>query len=525
MKIRQLPENVINKIAAGEVIERPANVLKELIENALDANASKIEVFVEKGGKRVIKVKDNGTGIEPEDIPNTVKRFSTSKIFSEDDLFNLESYGFRGEALSSISSVSKFKLISRTINNPIGNELFIEGGIIRYLKETGTHIGTTVEVKDLFFNLPARQKFLKSEKTELVHILDVFSKYAFLHTDKYLSIEVDSKKIYDFYPSTLKERLLKVIGEENEKNLIEINYEGAIGSIKGFVSTGNTISKKKYIFINKRPVKNWIIQNTLKSIIGDNFYILFFELPSYFVDFNVHPAKEEVKFVKESSVVSLIKGAFDESLNKFKTVSYTFERNKYLLKQETAKYSFEKKFEIIGQIEDTFLIAYFNGEIYFIDQHVAHERIFYELLIQEFKEKGNIPAQRLISPSILKFAPDEIQKFEILKDKLKSIGFEYKIEKNKLILNGIPYNMSLNEAENSLRDIVETGNLNISFEEIFSQMACKMSVKSGDRLNKEKAYALLENWLKTNNPNLCPHGRPIYYKISIDEIKKHVGRK
>ena len=195
MKIRQLPENVINKIAAGEVIERPANVLKELIENALDANANKIEIFIEKGGKRKIKVKDNGTGIEPEDIPNAVKRFSTSKISSEDDLFNLESYGFRGEALSSISSVSKFRLISRTINNPTGNEIYIEGGVIKSLKETGTNIGTTVEVKDIFFNLPARQKFLKSERTELIHILDVFSKYAFLHTDKYFSINVDGTSL------------------------------------------------------------------------------------------------------------------------------------------------------------------------------------------------------------------------------------------------------------------------------------------------------------------------------------------
>ncbi|RMA97939.1 DNA mismatch repair endonuclease MutL [Hydrogenothermus marinus] len=526
MKIKQLPENVINKIAAGEVIERPANVLKELIENSLDAGANKIEVFIEKGGKRLIKVKDNGTGIEPDDIPKAVKRFTTSKIFSEDDLFNLETYGFRGEALASISAVSKFKLISRTLGNPVGYELYIEGGNIKHFKETGCGIGTSVIVEDLFFNIPARQKFLKSDRTELIHILDVFSKYAFLHTDKYLSITVDGKQLYNFYPSTLKDRVLNIIGKENEKDLIEIEYEGNIGTIKGLISTSSYITKKKYIFINGRPVRNWLIQNTIKSIIGDNFYILFFQFPSYFVDFNVHPAKEEVKFVKESSVVSLIKGALNENLNKFKSISYQFKKEETdQLKQKTATYNAKKNFEIIGQIEDTFLIAYFNGEVYFIDQHVAHERIFYEMLMEEFLEKGNIPSQRLIIPSKLSFAPDEIQRLNILKDKLKNIGFEFDIEENIVLLKAIPYNLKQNEAENALREILETGNLNISFEEIFSNIACKMSVKAGDRLNEEKAYSLLENWLKTNNPNLCPHGRPIYYKISLDEIKKYVGRK
>ncbi len=528
MKIKQLSEEVINKIAAGEVVERPANVLKELIENALDANANKVDVSIEKGGKRFIKVKDNGHGISKDDIVNAVKRFSTSKISNIDDLFNLNTYGFRGEALSSISAVSKFKISSRTIDEVIGSELYIEGGKIKYLQEKGHSIGTTVEVKDLFFNVPARQKFLKSERTELIHLLDIFSKYSFLHTDKYFSLEVDGKKIFDFYPSTLKDRILSILGEDYKNSLIEIDYEGAVGSVKGFVSTKSISSRKKYIFINKRPVRNYIISNTIKQIIGDNFYILFFEFPSYFVDFNVHPAKEEVKFVKESSVVSLIKSALEENLNQFtkKTVSYSFQNeNSQTIAQKTASYLKDSRFEIIGQVEDTFLIVYFNGEVYFIDQHVAHERIFYELLMEEFLEKGKIPSQNLISPVILKFSPDEIQKFEILKERLNEIGFSYETDKNILILKAIPYNLSLSSAEKTLQDVVETGNLHITAQEIFSKMACKMSVKAGDKLNKEKAYSLIEQWLKTDNPNLCPHGRPIYYKISMDEIKKYVGRK
>ena len=526
MRIKPLPEEVINKISAGEVVERPASVLKELIENSLDADSKKIEVFIEKGGKRLIKVKDDGIGIHPDDMIRAVQRFNTSKISSAEDLFALQSYGFRGEALSSISAVSKFKLTSRTIETPIGSELYIEGGKLQYFRECGSPLGTTVEVRELFFNTPARQKFLKSEKTELMHILDVFSKYAFIYTDKTLSISVDGKLLYNFYPSTLKDRLLKVIGEEFEKDLIEIDYEGSLGSVKGYINLANAYTKKKYIFINKRPVRDYLIQNTVKELVGDKFYILFIDLPSYFVDFNVHPSKQEVKFVKESSVVNLVKSALNESLNIFKkkTISYTFDKEgNYQLKQPTSNYQ-ASKFEIIGQIEDTFLVAYFNGEVYFIDQHVAHERIFFELLMKEYLEKGEIPSQKLITPVLLKLTPDEIQRLKILEDRLKNYGFSFKIEDTQVFLTGIPYNMSQFSAENAIRDILETGNLHITAEEIFSQMACKMSVKAGDKLDKEKAYSLLKQWLETDNPNLCPHGRPIYYKISLDEIKKKVGR-
>lgn len=526
MKIKPLPEEVINKISAGEVVERPASVLKELIENSLDANSKKIEVFIEKGGKRLIKVKDDGVGIYPDDMINAVKRFNTSKISSADDLFALQSYGFRGEALSSISAVSKFKLISRTLETPTGNEIYIEGGKLQYFRESGSPLGTTVEVKELFFNIPARQKFLKSEKTELIHILDVFSKYAFIHTDKSFSIHIDGKLLYNFYPSTLKERLLKIIGKEFEKDFIEIDYEGTIGIVKGYINLASVYTKKKYIFINKRPVRDFIIQNTIKELIGDKFYILFIDLPSYFVDFNVHPSKQEVKFVKESSVINLIKSALNECLNIFKkkTISYSYKENfESHLKQTTKKYE-TSKFEIIGQIEDTFLVAYYNEEVYFIDQHVAHERIFYELLMKEYLEKGEIPSQKLITPTVLKLTPDEIQKLKILENKLNKYGFSFEIEDTKVFLTGIPYNMSQFSAENIVRDILETGNLNASAEEIFSQMACKMSVKAGDKLDKEKAHALIKQWLETDNPNLCPHGRPIYYKIKLEEIKKKVGR-
>ncbi len=523
MKIKKLPDEVINKIAAGEVVERPSSVLKELIENSLDAGASQIEIYIEKGGKRLIAVKDNGEGISGEDIVNAVSRFATSKIRTEEDLFYITTYGFRGEALSSISSVSKFRLLSRTIDEPIGNEILIEGGRIKSLTEKGSPIGTLVEVIDLFYNVPVRQKFLKTERTELVHILDVFTKYVLKHPEKHFRIFIDGKEYYNLHPSNLKERISFILPEDVVKELVEIDYENSLGRVYGYIAPGKD-TKKSYLYINGRPVKNHLIYKQLKKSLGNSFYLLFIELPPYFVDHNVHPSKLEVKFRKEAPVVNLIKGAIDEGLNPFKKVTVSYQET---LKQEVSTYNSDKKgkFEVIGQVEDTFLIAYYSGELYIIDQHVAHERVIYETLINRYIEKGNIPSQKLIVPIPLKFAPDQIAKLINLKEKLESIGYRLRIEEPIIFLEGIPSDTSLEAAEEALREIIESGDIYISVEDVFSMIACKQSVTAGDRLNTEKAKALLEMWIKTNNPNLCPHGRPIYYKISLDEIKKAVGRK
>jgi DNA mismatch repair protein MutL len=522
LKIQKLPEEVINKIAAGEIVERPASVLKELIENSIDAGATSIEISIEKGGKSLISVKDNGEGIPQNDLTLAVQRFCTSKIKSEEDLYMINSYGFRGEALSSISSVSKFKLTSRVLGELTGHQIYIEGGKFKHLMEVGSQLGTTVEVRDLFFNVPARQKFLKTERTELIHVLDVFTKYVLNHTDKHFKLFIDKKEYYNVYPSTLTERLSQIISKDFIRNLVEINYENQLGKIYGLVSIGDSPNKKGYIFVNGRPVRNYLISSTVKSLIGDNFYILFLELPPYFVDTNVHPAKIEVKFRKESSVVNLIKGGISEKINPFKTNSYIDNE----LKQEVSTYGKESpKFEIVGQIENTFLVAYYNGEIYIIDQHVAHERVQYEILMNEYLEKGKIPSQKLISPIPLKLTPDETAKLMNLKEKLNNIGYEFKIQEPNVFITGIPASTSIEAAEEALNDILYSNDIFVPVEEMFSRISCRQSVMAGDKLNYEKAKSILEMWIKTENPNLCPHGRPIYYKISLDEVKKVVGRK
>ncbi len=527
MKIKPLPEDVINKIAAGEIVERPASVLKELIENSIDANATKIEVFIEKAGKREITVVDNGEGIEKEDLLNAVKRHYTSKIKAEEDLFNIISFGFRGEALSSISAVSKIKITSRTKNSLVGNQIYIEGGKLLNFSEMGASIGTKVEVKNLFFNTPAREKFLKSDNTENLHIVTTFIKYALSNPSIHFKLYNENKEIFNLYPSDLEKRLKTIYNEDFFKKLKYVEYENHLGKIYGYISLEGEISKRKYLFINKRPVKNSIVSNYIKKKIGDGFYLLFIEIPPYMVDVNIHPSKEEVKFRKESVVLNLIDGSFQKQLNQFKTSVVSFQEN--YLKQNKALYDPEKEnFEIIGQIEDTFIIAYYNKEVYFIDQHVANERVIFEILKNKLEEKNKINSQRLISqrlisPMKVQLTPEQKEMVKVISNDLEKIGFLLEESNGDFYIKGVPYNLPVEKSITLLYELLEKGK-EITIDSILSSLSCRMSITAGDRLTLEEAKEILKMWIKTENPNICPHGRPIYYKIHIDEIKKVVNR-
>ncbi len=509
MRIKKLPEEVINKIAAGEVVERPASVLKELIENSLDAKATRIEINVEKGGKKLIEVKDNGTGIYPEDILEAVRRYSTSKIYQIDDLFSVNSYGFRGEALSSISSVSRFYLISRHKDFTLGKELYVEGGEIKHFSDVGAPQGTTVRVKDIFFNLPVRERFLKSEKTELKHIMEVFIRYAIYHNNVYFRFSVNGKTQYVLSPESTEGRIRRLFPQIED--MIYFENEDKTGKCYGYLSSDYAVGKG-YIYVNGRPVKNKSLLRLIKSKVGHNFFVLFLELPPYFVDHNVHPAKIEVKFRKEKPVYQLVK----KSLESLEKPNITFQ-----IKQKKREYNSE--FKILGQIENTFIVAYCCGDVYFVDQHIASERIFYEILKRRFRS-GNIPSS---NNSNLKIKLDryQIEKLSSLKDYLERLGIKFGIEKEGILIKGFPINIGEKKVKDFILNILESDFIDAEIDAFIGEIACGSSVEAGDILEDKEAQELLKLWIETDNPNLCPHGRPIYYKISIDEIKRKVGRK
>ncbi len=513
-RVKKLPEEVIKKIAAGEIVERPANVLKELIENSIDAKATYIEVFIEKGGKKLIQVKDNGEGIYPEDLPEVIKRHTTSKISSIEDMYDLHSYGFRGEALYSISAVSKFSIVSRPKTLQLGKEMYVEGGSIKYISETGSPAGTTVKVRDLFFNVPVRQKFLKSEKTELSRIVEVFIKYALKHTDKSFKLFIDGKERYNLNPSSLEERIRQIFPKISE--LYRIDYENEIGSIKGYISLNEETGRKGILYINGRPVRNWVLDRVLKSTFGKNFYIVFLELPPYFVDFNVHPSKEEVKFKKDTPVISLIK----QSSEYIKT---SVKKKEFSVKQITSKYKKDVEFKVLGQVENTFIVAYLDGDLYLIDQHVAHERINYHLLKKKYLTY-EIEKKELEKPILEKLSLEDVYKIQSVQETLFSLGYIFEIEEDILRILSIPDFVNEKEGKRLFFEILESYDKKKPVEDILADISCKYSITSGDILNNKEAQQLLKNWLLTDNPNLCPHGRPIYYRVSLDKVRKIVGR-
>ena len=361
-EIKILPKEVRKLIAAGEVVETPANVVKELIENSLDAEATRIEVEILQAGKRLIKVRDNGKGILPEDLPKVIEEGATSKISTAEELYSIKTYGFRGEALHSVARVSRLYIRSRHFSQSSARELFAEGGKLVYLKEAPHPVGTSVEVRDLFFNFPVRLKFLKSNRTERKRITDTFIAYALANPKVYFSLEIEGKEVFSLPPSSVEERFLKIFSLEREPEKAEA--ENPLGKAKIYYYT-NYKSNKFFVFLNGRPIYNREIQTYLKNKLGyKTLAALFLEIPPYEVDVNVHPKKEEVKFLRERKVLELIGLLFGKKEKR---------PTPLLLKQEIKPSYGVREFEIFGQLEETLILAYRDGFVYFFDQHLLDE--------------------------------------------------------------------------------------------------------------------------------------------------------
>ncbi len=423
MFVRILPPEVRKKIAAGEVVESPADVVKELLENSLDAGASRIEIEIHKGGKRLIRVSDNGTGIHPEDIEKVVLEGATSKIQDEKDLLMVSTYGFRGEALYSISSVSRFLLRSRYYQEKEGREIEVEGGKFKAKRRCGMQVGTEVLVRDLFFNLPARRKFLRKEETERRKVLEVVREYALVKPQVEFILTAEGRRLLHLGKGELKERVEEIFGEIFE----EYAEEGDM-TLRVFLSR-NAKQGKYLLFINDRPVHNRNLKEYLRKVFGyKTIVVLYAYLPPFAVDFNVHPKKKEVRILKERQFLERIRTLAGKERPLYEPPS---------LSQRSGTY--RPTYEILGQLEETFILVKDSEYLYFLDQHLLEERINYEM------------------------SGDE-------------------------------------------------------------ELACRISLKAGRKLTAEEMRNLVKKWRELENPHVCPHGRPIYYRIPLREIYEKLGR-
>ena len=598
-RIKILPENLSNKIAAGEVVERPASVVKELVENSLDAEATRIIIEVEKGGQSLIRVSDNGVGMHHDDAILAIERHATSKISSDDDLFAIRTLGFRGEALPSIAAISRFKLITRDHRTDSGTEITVDGGKIKNVAEAGAPEGTLISVKQLFFNTPARQKFLKTVGTEMSHIADIVARIALGHPEVQFRLIHNDKVVKNWLPvSQHLDRVVDVLGNDSRPDLhpIEISRDGV--SISGWICSPRVTrrtSRGLYIFVNgrfvrDRSIQHGIFQGYAQRLVKGQFPLaaVFIQVPFDQVDVNVHPTKNEVRFVNPRQVHEAVKSAIAQTLYEIDRLDWRPEnrtqspedRKTSQVEERPATFKavnreassaiqtqfsspdinfqqavtghlqpaagiqqpadsihreqgvlWEDKgfsaLRVVGQLHNLYLVCESDGGLVIIDQHAAHERIFFEQLKQR-SGRPPLAAQKLLVPETfeLNFREAEILGQMILD--LKRLGLEIEpFGGNTFVIKAVPALLSGRELKSMICEMVEkTAAVGFApgLENILDQcrmvMACHGAIRANQQLSEAQIKGLLHQLDECENPSRCPHGRPTWIRWDLATLEK-----
>lgn len=517
-KVSILPESITNKIAAGEVVERPASVIKELVENSIDAEATEITIVCKSGGRRTIQIIDNGSGMSRDDALLSLERHATSKIKTEDDLSSIMTLGFRGEALPSIASVSRFNLKTRPQNQIDGTEIVVEGGRVKDVKSCGMRSGTIINVENLFFNTPARLKFMKQPETEGGHIADTVAKIAIANPDISFTLIIDDKVIFALKKSDLKRRVSQIVGSETGETLLQISASAENITIAGFISPPKTVrssASQIYSYINGRFIKDKVVQHAImqgyRGVIERGRYpvtTLFIEISPKDVDVNVHPTKHEVRFRRQSFVHDFIQHTIENSLknptwlitqpaqpiqnaseNRAENVVESSEKYKPLIEKalqkslsltnlpkqnyyqdhlkkpnfaNDAKDDYHPKEEggyfshlsIIGQFHGEYIICQHNDQLVIIDQHAASERVAYQRLKRE-KSGERVESQPLLTPICIDATFSESAAASKYCNILANAGFEIEpFGGNSLVIKSLPALLSTRNAAEIIHDIL-----------------------------------------------------------------------
>ncbi len=576
MSIRPLDDNLINKIAAGEVIERPASVVKELIENSIDAAATIIAVNINRGGIDKIEVEDNGQGMETHDIPLAFQRHATSKISSLEDLFNINTMGFRGEALPSIASISRIDVYSQKADSA-GIFARLEGG--RFLKQENRPgpVGTRIIVSDLFFNTPARRSFLKSAVTEGNHVYDLLRKYALSRPDISFSFSNDKKQFFKTPGNgNLKDTVLTVFGRDFASYLTDITYMGEGYTIEGLISTPElrrTNRKNQYFFVNHRPVRSVLLYKAVDQAYQGFLLsreqpaiILSLKIPPESVDVNVHPQKSEVRFKDEKSVFRTVHAVLKEALEQvdyrplnysppeqvtYPSVSQVPGHQSRTVYETGTGFNFDVlpgpgtvplqplnnrrpepqdadyqpaagEFRIIGQCLNSYILMEMNQALYLVDQHAAHERIMYNQL-KEVYNTGKEVTQLLAVPLALELSPGQIYIIENHNDFFADLGFDLDvIAPDTVLIRATPSDISGQELElvNEILELWQDNTVPNIQEEAIKTLACKKAIKAGEGLYLQEMERIIKELLNSVDYKNCPHGRPTIIKMSQAELDR-----
>jgi len=571
-KITILPKELKNKIAAGEVVERPASVLKELLENSIDAGSTRIDVEVKKGGRALIRVVDNGAGMDSDDAPLSVERHATSKLITEDDLFNIRTMGFRGEALPSIASVSRMTLRTATRDSSEGISIELEGGEVTENKAAPASQGTTVEVMDLFFNTPARRKFLKRDATELMHIVDMLTMLSLANPATGFTLTSDGTVSMDLPPaSTLRERLTQVYGAEFVDELLGVEAEGGQYGLEAYVSSPMGMRERRthqHLFINGRPIRD---PSLAHAVYGGYdgiaprdqhpVFFVFLTLPPSEVDFNVHPAKREVRLSEKDSVYRFLRRSVAEAVrgSRVEQALRTLEERQegheavhpdsvspeaavgsnqaagdsQYSKSGSSAFSVSEPLPMEYRaglrhlyVGESFLAYADQGGLVVLDHHAAHERVLFEKLL------GGLPSQShmLLFPRQVRLSHKEYMTVLENRDMLMDFGVEVDdFGQDTIVVRSLPPELEeadlrgiLSEAAAALREGEKPGR-SLS-ERVAASIACHGSVRGSRVLTTEELAALLSDLDEAEDPEHCPHDRPTRLFYTIKDLRKAFKR-
>jgi DNA mismatch repair protein MutL len=574
MTIRILPEEVASQIAAGEVVERPSSVVKELIENALDAGSDQISIQIREAGKRLIEVVDNGAGIAADQLELAVHRHATSKLHQAADLFRVSTLGFRGEALASIGSVSHLTLISRVQDQDLGGSIRVEGGEVKDITNLGIPPGTTVRVEHLFYNVPARLKFLKTDRTEKRHINTVVSRYAMANPTVRFKLYQDDELVFQTSGSSdLREAVAAVHGISSARQMLEVIYEDDSLRVSGYISPpGLTRSNRQEMlyYVNGRPVQDAALSRAVTqayhTLVMKGRYpitVLFLEMDPERVDVNVHPTKAEVRFKDLDVLFRGVSRAVRRALMAHSPVPGTSnlrgvnlwggsapDQRHVQRVIDPAWGALERAGEelsrgdegeaqiaaplgtpilrLIGQVATTYLIAEGPDGLYLIDQHAAHERILFEKMLAN---RENPPSQTLLESVVVDFSPASADLIEENLPLLRSLGFDVEeFGPGAFVIRAVPALLGTGSPEGILRAAVEDLEVDESplegkvEEKIIARVCKRAAVKAGQVLTPEEQRGLLLDLEACQSPRTCPHGRPTMIHLAVDFLEKKFGR-
>ena len=574
--VRRLPDAVVNKIAAGEVVERPSSVVKELMENSLDAGASRIEIAVRGAGRQLIAVTDDGQGMPPEDCRLALERHATSKLRTETDLDAIATLGFRGEALPAIFAVSRLSLLSRPAAAPKGFLVVGEGGVVEQSGPADAPAGTAVEVRDLFFNTPARAKFLKSPATEQTAIVRVVTQLALANPAIHMRLVANGRVLLNAPAGAgLRERVGALYGFGLASRLLDVSGEGGGARLAGVVAPpafARTHRDDIHLIVNGRVVRDTLLTQALLEAFRpllprDQFPLAAIDLtldPSE-VDVNVHPAKTWVRFRRPRVLHAVVLEAVRTALRQMDAAPAGLvarlagdeagpggavlaapglggvaeppgwaggdPAQSALFREGEAGYRGEPFFgRVVGQIEDTFIVAHTADEVFFVDQHVAHERVLFERLRGDL-ERGALASQELLFPLPLELAPARLRALERVHPELGRLGFALEgFGGNAILLRAVPSLLRTEDlprlADDLTRELDEdTGQGSSSvLDRLLAFVACRAAIKAHQSLAPEEMGQVLTDLAETTTPYYCPHGRPIVSRIPLGEIKRELRR-